>query len=55
MIFEKEGSLYYQFDNETVRVDAWGKNAVRVRSTKNAVFTEHNWALAAEDRCAGKI
>lgn len=29
MIFEKEGSLYYQFDNETVRVDAWGKNAVR--------------------------
>ena len=55
MIFEKDGSLYYQFDNETVRVDAWGKNAVRVRSTKNAVFTEHNWALAAEDRCAGKI
>ena len=32
MIYEKEGSLYYAFDNETVRIDAWGKDAVRVRA-----------------------
>ena len=25
MIYEKEGSLYYAFDNETVRIDAWGR------------------------------
>lgn len=55
MIYEKEGSLYYEFDNETVRIDAWGKNAVRVRATKNHGFTAHDWALNASDREEGKI
>ena len=44
MIYEKEGSLYYAFDNETVRIDAWGKDAVRVRATRNHGFTAHDWA-----------
>lgn len=45
MIFEKEGSLCWQFDNETVRVEPWGANALRVRATKNREFTSHDWAL----------
>ncbi len=55
MIYEKEGSLYYAFDNETVRIDAWGKDAVRVRATRNHGFTAHDWALDAADRGQGRI
>lgn len=55
MIYEKEGSLYYAFDNETVRIDAWGKDAVRVRATRNHGFTAHDWALDAADRGQGQI
>ena len=55
MIYEKEGSLYYAFDNETVRIDAWGKDAVRVRATGNHGFTAHDWALDAADRGQGRI
>ena len=55
MFFEKEGSLYYQYDNETVRIDAWGKNAVRVRATKNREFILKNWALDEERRTDGLV
>ncbi len=55
MIYEKEGSLYYAFDNETVRIDAWGKDAVRVRATRNHGFTAHDWALDAADKGQGRI
>lgn len=55
MIFEREGSLYYQYDNETVRIDAWGKNAVRVRATKNREFIPQNWALDEEGRTDGLV
>lgn len=31
--------------NETIRIEAWGKNALRVRATQNAAFTGDNKAL----------
>ena len=45
MFIEENGKLFYKFDNETVCIEPWGKNALRVRVTKNAKFTDHDWAL----------
>lgn len=45
MFYEKEQKLYYAFDNQTVCVEAWGKNALRVRATANREFTGNDWAL----------
>lgn len=37
--------LLYQYDNETVKIEPWGKNAFRVRVTHNAKINENDWAL----------
>ena len=34
MFLEKEGKLIYSYDGETVCIEAWGKDALRVRATK---------------------
>lgn len=49
MFFEKEkNAIIFSNQGETVRIEAWSKNSLRVRSTKNASFTENNWALSEE-------
>lgn len=45
MFLEKNGCLYYEFDHETLKIEPWGENAVRIRATKNKEFTNENWAL----------
>ncbi|MBS6160758.1 MAG: glycoside hydrolase family 31 protein [Firmicutes bacterium] len=45
MFQEKNGKLYYICDGEIVCIEAWGDSALRVRSTRNRKFTEHDWAL----------
>ncbi len=45
MFQEKNGKLYYICDGEMVCIEAWGDSALRVRSTRNRKFTEHDWAL----------
>lgn len=45
MFYEKQNKLYYAYDNETVCVEAWGRNALRVRATHNYQFADNNWAL----------
>ena len=52
MIFKKDNCLIYQYDNETVQIEPWGNNAVRVRASMNASFTGNNWAL--EEKAEGK-
>lgn len=37
--------LYGHFYTETIALQAWGKNALRFRSTKYPSFTDHTWAL----------
>lgn len=49
MLFQKNDKLFYTYDNETVMVEAWGKNALRVRVTHNETFTQHDWALMKTD------
>ncbi|MCI5648054.1 MAG: TIM-barrel domain-containing protein [Fusicatenibacter sp.] len=55
MFKEENGKLFYCFDGETVCVEAWGNNALRVRGTKNYSFTGRNWALEEQDGHCGKV
>ena len=38
-------SLTFRYQSETVRIEAWGPNAVRVRSTQEPDFPADDWAL----------
>ncbi len=43
----KDHKLIYRYDGETLQVEAWGPNAVRVRSTyESAGFPAEDWALS---------
>ncbi|MFR8670599.1 MAG: TIM-barrel domain-containing protein [[Clostridium] leptum] len=45
----------YRYRNETVHVEPWGANAVRVRATKNPAFPENDWALASRPSAQAEI
>ena len=55
MFFEKEGKLIYSYDGETVCIEAWGKDALRVRATKNRSFTGRDWALEQRTRMRERL
>lgn len=42
----KDNILVYHYDAETVWLQPWGPNSLRVRATKNAEMTADDWALA---------
>ena len=45
MFSREKNRLCYQYDSEQLWIEAWGKNAFRVRATKNAHMPQENWAL----------
>lgn len=45
MIFEKEKILFFKKCNETLKIQAWGKNGLRVCSTLESSFLDNNWGL----------
>lgn len=45
MFANDNGALVFQFDSETLRIEAWGPNALRIRATHEAAFPSENWAL----------
>lgn len=46
MIFTRQGNaLCIQHQTEQLRIEPWGKNALRVRGTKSMAMTGENWAL----------
>lgn len=42
----EDNRLTARRQNETVQVEGWGRNALRVRVTRNASFTGNDWALS---------
>ncbi|MCT6836599.1 MAG: family 31 glucosidase, partial [Bifidobacteriales bacterium] len=42
--------LVWTGDGETIRIEAWGRNSVRVRATRNDAFNPHDWALLPKDK-----
>ncbi|MCR5585535.1 MAG: family 31 glucosidase, partial [Lachnospiraceae bacterium] len=46
MVFTNDnGALVFKTKGETVRIEAWGENALRVRATMFPKFTDRAWAL----------
>ena len=46
MDFRNEnGVLIARRNGETLRIEAWGKDSLRVRATMFSKFTGNNWAL----------
>jgi alpha-D-xyloside xylohydrolase len=46
MFFFKENkALVGKYENEILRIEAWGKNALRVRCTQYPAFSGNDWAL----------
>ena len=41
----ENGVLIFKRRYETIRIEAWGENALRVRATQNHHFTAEDWAL----------
>jgi len=42
------GALVAYRNGEMLRIESWGKDALRVRSTKLGKFTGNNWALTED-------
>lgn len=57
LCFSKEGNkLVYRYDAETLWIEPWGENSLRVRSTKMAEMPLENWALSEDvPACPGEI
>ena len=55
MILTRDNLLIYRYRNETVHVEPWGANAVRVRATKIPAFPENDWALASRPSAQAEI
>ena len=51
----KDNKLIYRFDYETVQIEAWGPNALRVRASQNMSFTDHDWALEGSQSSEGDV
>lgn len=50
MLTEQNNKLIYCYDAEKVRIEAWGKNALRIRATKEAEMPDEDWALLNGNR-----
>lgn len=49
MIFLSENNaLIVRKQNEQLRIEAWGKDSIRIRATQYMDFTKRNWALCEE-------
>jgi alpha-D-xyloside xylohydrolase len=54
--FSAQGNrLVWQFDNETVWIESWGKNSLRLRSTYLSKMSGEDWALLASKDYASII
>ncbi|WP_027642858.1 TIM-barrel domain-containing protein [Enterocloster clostridioformis] len=48
MLWEQDGKLMYHYDAETMVIEPWGMNSVRVRAAKMAKPPQEDWALQME-------
>lgn len=45
MLYQENSKLIYRYDAEEVWIEAWGENALRIRSTKEEQMPQEDWAL----------
>ncbi len=53
MIQLLENGLVYSYNQETVRMEAWGPDSVRIRAGKGFDFPQEDWALSARPEAPG--
>lgn len=54
--FKIEGNILIRnYDCEKLRIEPWGKNSLRIRSTKQSEFKDNDWALLPQENCDVKI
>lgn len=45
MLWQQDDKIMFHYDAESMVIEPWGKNSVRVRATKMAAMPDENWAL----------
>ena len=55
MLYEKDGRLVRQFDHETLWIEPWGHNGLRVRATRRQQMEAFDWALLPHDGSQARI
>ena len=45
MFRQENGRLIYTYDRETMWIEPWGENSLRIRATKNRAMEDTDWAL----------
>lgn len=45
MFRQENGKLIYTYDGETMWIEPWGEDSLRIRATKNRVMEDTDWAL----------
>ena len=54
--FKQEGNrLVVSYDSETLWIEPWGRDALRVRSTKGPAMPQEQWALLDRGGTPGRI
>jgi alpha-D-xyloside xylohydrolase len=48
MLYAEGKKLIFRFDDQLLWIEPWGKDALRVRATKQAQMPLDNWALSEE-------
>ncbi|MBP2658175.1 MAG: alpha-glucosidase, family 31 of glycosyl hydrolase [Firmicutes bacterium] len=51
MFIQKNNKLIYRFDNETVVIEGWGANSLRLRATRHLSLKDELWALLPTEDC----
>ena len=46
MLSQDGDALIYSYDSETLRIEPWGPNALRIRATHSPSFPSQDWALS---------
>lgn len=50
MFAKAKNALVFKKGNETLLIEPWGKNSLRVRSTLESVFTDKDWGLTEKNQ-----
>ena len=49
IVWQEDNALYWQYDDETIRIEPFGADSLRVRATKRAKMPELDWALLPQE------
>lgn len=54
-ILEHKGGILFEMRDESVYVEPYGADCVRVRATRNAKFSDEKWTLLDAEACDSRV